>query len=272
MSNPPILAATVLLVRDVAAALEIFMVVRHQQIDFAGGAMVFPGGKVDAADMSSDVRSVVDGADSLGEQALGLRVAAIREAFEECGVLLARRHGSHALVSARDALELGERYRARLAHGELPLSEVAAREGIALACDLLVPFAHWITPEGMPKRFDTHFFLAAAPNEQLALHDGAESVDSAWVSPRVVLEDAASGRRTVVFPTRMNLERVASHRSVAAALDAAREAPVVTVLPVIDVEAGMLRIPADAGYSRSETNLADLLGMPSPFKPPQGES
>jgi 8-oxo-dGTP pyrophosphatase MutT (NUDIX family) len=261
-SRPP-LAATVLLLRDVAGALEVFMVVRHHEIDFAAGAMVFPGGKVDESDRPPHVGDVVSGASDLTDEDVAVRIAAIREAFEESGVLLARRSGATDVVSAAEALELGSRYRVALASGEISLSEVARREGLVLSCELLVPFAHWITPVGMPKRFDTHFFLAVAPNEQLAMHDGSESVDSTWTAPNAALTESDAGRLTIIFPTRMNLQKLARSRTVADALETAGRSRVVTVMPEVDLESGVLRIPADAGYDVTEASLADLLGTPA---------
>ena len=119
-----------------------------------------------------------------------------------------------------------------------------------LALDELVPYAHWITPEGMPKRFDTHFFLAAAPPEQVGAHDGLESTDSVWISPREALAGGDSGRFKLPFPTTRNLIKLARHRTVAAALDAARQDRIVTVMPVMTRLNGgrQLRIPAEAGY------------------------
>jgi len=129
----------------------------------------------------------------------------------------------------------------------------------------LVYFAHWITPERMPKRFDTHFFLAAAPPDQAAAHDGGESVDSVWIEPRLALAEADAGRRIIIFPTLRNLAKLARSHSVSEALGCAAREPVVTVLPWIEKgEAGLvLRIPEDAGY--------DVSAIPfQPPKPPAG--
>jgi len=243
MSEPkpePRLAATVLLVRDRPAGLEVFMVERHHQIDFATGALVFPGGKVDDADTDPRLRARCAGAEALDDAALALRVAAIRETFEECGVLLA-----HGLARAPAA--------------DPDFTGLVLRESLALACDRLVPFAHWITPEVVPKRFDTYFFLAAAPADQLALHDGRESVDSLWIAPAAALGEAEAGRRTIIYPTLMNLARLAQARDVADAFARAAAQPVVTVQPALAVGAGgkrELRIPADAGYPPLPPGLA----------------
>jgi hypothetical protein len=129
-------------------------------------------------------------------------------------------------------------------------AQILVQHDLVLALDLLVPYAHWITPEKMPKRFDTWFFLAAAPSEQVGAHDGKESTDSIWVSPREALEGGESGRFKLPFPTTRNLIRLGKQRSVAAALEHARQQPIVTVMPVMikDGDKRQLRIPAEAGY------------------------
>ncbi|MGD8833121.1 MAG: MBL fold metallo-hydrolase, partial [Pseudomonadales bacterium] len=175
----PVPAATILMLRDSPAGLEVFMVVRHHQIDFASGALVFPGGKADPADFDPDLDPHLDGA-LTDPDMRAIQVASIREAFEECGVLLARPEGSQALIGAERLATL-EAYRDRLHKGELTILEFLRTESLRLACDELVHFAHWITPPMVPKRFDTHFFLAAAPADHLAVHDGHESVDSVWI-------------------------------------------------------------------------------------------
>jgi hypothetical protein len=121
---------------------------------------------------------------------------------------------------------------------------------MVLALDELVPYAHWITPEGMPKRFDTWFFLAAAPPEQLGAHDGRESTDSIWVSPSEALEGGESGRFKLPFPTTRNLIRLGKQASVKAALEDSRGRSIVTVMPIMTKTATgrQLRIPLEAGY------------------------
>jgi 8-oxo-dGTP pyrophosphatase MutT (NUDIX family) len=243
MSEPrpsPRLAATVLLVRDRAAGLEVFMVERHHQIEFATGALVFPGGKVDPADADPSLRARCGESLASDDDARALRVAAIRETFEECGVLLARARGETRLFTSPRGVEADAEFAA-----------LVARQDLLLACDLLVPFAHWITPALVPKRFDTHFFIAAAPEDQLALHDGHESVDSVWISPEAALREAETGRRTIIYPTLMNLVRLAESRSVSDALERAKRQPIVTVQPAVARGADgkpALAIPEDAGY------------------------
>lgn len=260
MSQSPVTprpASTVLLLRDGPGGLEVFMVVRHHQIDFATGALVFPGGSVDPTDMDGRLRARTRGADGLDDLAFGFRVAAIREAFEESGVLLARPKGSDGFVDAARTSALVEAWAEPIEKGETTLAAMLQGEDLELAVDALVPFAHWITPPALAKRFDTHFFLAPAPVGQLARHDGRESVDSVWVRPADACAAADAGERTVIFPTRMNLEKLGRSDSVAAALETAAASPVVTVEPRVEVFDGgrIMRIPIEAGYGAAEVVL-----------------
>ncbi len=213
-------ASTILLLRDSTNRkgadgksrdeIEVFMMVRHYEIDFNSGALVFPGGSVDAGDQEIIANpALYSGGEGLDAGALSFRIAAIRETFEESGILLARPQGSKALVDAKRAGEIEAASRAALCESKTTFPEVLTDNGMLLALDELVPYAHWITPEGMPKRFDTWFFLAAAPPEQVGAHDGKESTDSIWVSPREALEGGESGRFKLPFPTTRNLIRLA---------------------------------------------------------------
>jgi 8-oxo-dGTP pyrophosphatase MutT (NUDIX family) len=251
--KPPRPASTILLLRDNAPQkeIEVFMMVRHYEIDFNSGALVFPGGSVDKGD--SEIIATPDlysGGEGLDAASLSFRIAAIRETFEESGILLARPRGSKALVEAKRAGEIEAAHRAALCEGKTSFARVLADNGMLLALDELVPYAHWITPEGMPKRFDTWFFLAAAPPEQAGAHDGKESTDSIWVSPREALEGGESGRFKLPFPTTRNLIRLGKQASVEAALDDSRGKQIVTVMPVMTRLNGgrQLRIPLEAGY------------------------
>jgi len=239
-------AATILLLRDGAEGLEVFMVVRHHAIDFATGALVFPGGRVDEHDQAFAAGGVPD---------MAFRIAAIRETFEECGVLLARPAGSDRLVDAAQLRFVEDEHRADLAAGRVRFDTVLTAHGLVPAVDLLVPFAHWITPAHQPKRYDTRFYLAAAPSEHLAVHDGHESVDSVWMTPARVLADTEAGRFKLVFATQMNLVRLGRSGTVAEAMEAARASDVVTVLPQMIKAEGMQRrlvIPVEAGYGGPE--------------------
>jgi 8-oxo-dGTP pyrophosphatase MutT (NUDIX family) len=254
MSKPEVLprpASTMLLLRQKASEFEIFMMVRHDQIDFASGALVFPGGSVDASDKDVVARPELFSGGGISDPILlGLRVAALRETFEESGILLARPQGSGDLISAERASQVEAAHREALCEGKIKFPDILAQAKLVLALDLLVPYAHWITPAGLPKRFDTHFFLALAPADQVGAHDGKESVDSVWVSPRAALEGATTGRFKLLFPTTRNLIKLGKQASAAAAITSARADKIVTVLPEILNEDGRrkLKIPAEAGY------------------------
>jgi 8-oxo-dGTP pyrophosphatase MutT (NUDIX family) len=252
-------AATIMLLRDGPAGIEVFMVVRHHQIDFAAGALVFPGGRVEEADHDIAVGECPN-PDGLSIKALAFRVAAIRETFEECGVLLARAQGSDAqgsdqLIDAATLKRLEDQHRAALNAGSIGFDAVLGSEGLLPATDLLVHFAHWITPSQQPKRYDTHFFLAEAPAEHLAVHDGREAVESIWITPAQALADTEAGRFKLVFATAKNLEKLGRAGSVREALATARAATVVTVQPKgtrIEGAKRLLRIPEEADYGGSE--------------------
>ena len=170
-------ASTILLLRDGAGGeIEVFMMVRHYEIDFNSGALVFPGGSVDKGDQEIISRpELYSGGEGLDAATLSFRIAAIRETFEESGILLARPRGSATSIDAKRAGEVEAASRTALCEAKTTFLKVLTDNGVSLALDELVPYAHWITPEGMPKRFDTWFFLAAAPPEQAGAHDGKES-------------------------------------------------------------------------------------------------
>jgi 8-oxo-dGTP pyrophosphatase MutT (NUDIX family) len=260
-------ASTVLLLRDGPSGLEVLMVTRNVASDFAGGALVFPGGRVDVTD--GDVATLgrcraVPAADAT---AMAFRVAAVRETFEEAHVLLARSKGSDRPLSAQEVDELETDLRMALGR-EPSFVDLIGTGDIELATDLLVPFAHWVTPVGPPKRFDTHFFLAPAPEDQIAAHDGHEAVETTWISAERAIAESTAKRITLVFATLMNLTKLARSSDIETALDAARSDPIVTVCPeLIETAAGkLLRIPAAAGYGITEmhANLTARAWVPRP--------
>lgn len=242
MSSPvtPLPSATLLLLRDGAGGLEVLMTARHEDAGFAAGALVFPGGKVDPEDLR--LAPHVRGLKGLPDEEAAARVAALRETFEESGLLLLRRRGAAALLDAAEAAEL--------ATSGADFATLASRAEFEAAGDLLLPYGHWITPLDRPKRFDTRFYAAAFESDQIARHDGRENVESRWCDPAEVVRDGEAGRAKLVFATRLNLLRLARSASVADALAAARAQPVVTVCPeFVKTPAGpRVRIPVEAGY------------------------
>jgi len=233
----PVPAATLLLMRDGAEGIEVLLTTRHDGAGFAAGATVFPGGKVEPSDHKRD---------GAGD---AYRVAAIRETFEECGILLAGRAADRVMLTGVALSELLAR--------QSSVSDFSAfidRAELTLATDLLVPFAHWITPADQPKRFDTHFFLAPAPADQVALHDGREATIVHWLTPDGAISAARRGEIKLVLPTRLNLLKLGRSKTVAEALDTARRSEIVTVQPEIveTAEGPAFRIPAAAGYGVTE--------------------
>jgi 8-oxo-dGTP pyrophosphatase MutT (NUDIX family) len=214
-------AATVMLLRDAErGGIEVLMVRRATSAVFAAGRYVFPGGAVDDADRAPDIAASVDGLDDrtasglLGIDAGGLAfwVAAIRECFEEAGVLLARTAAGAAFTVDGD-----ERWAVH--RGELSMVELCRRHAVVLDAPALRYVSHWITPAGYtPRRFDTRFFLAAIPPGQDGRHDDIELVDSRWVRPGDALAAARRGDLVLLEPTAANLQLIEGCESVASAL------------------------------------------------------
>ncbi|HTO71907.1 MAG TPA: NUDIX hydrolase [Myxococcota bacterium] len=265
MPVEPVPAATVMLLRDSAAGPEVLLLERHAKSEFLPSAYVFPGGRVEADDHALADRVV--GLDAAGasravgtvprEQALGFFVAAIRETFEECGILLARRRGESALVDAAHAAELA-RHRLAVQSGEASFRALVLREDLLLAADRLAAHAHWITPEDSPRRFDTVFFAAETPAGHEALHDGVELTDHVWLRPEQGLAEYRAGRRQMILPTWANLETLCGFARSSDALAESHKRTLVPILPVLTQRDGVRRIeiPRGSGYPTVE----ELLG------------
>jgi 8-oxo-dGTP pyrophosphatase MutT (NUDIX family) len=248
------LAATLLLLRDTAAGFEVLMITRHAETVFAGGAAVFPGGRLDPEDSAPALLRHCRALPGIDAAQMALRVCAIRETFEEAGLLLARRRGQEQLLSGAELASVQEELLLRLGH-PADFTELVIEGGLDLATDLLVPFAHWITPEIRPRRYDTYFYLAPAPAAQEARHDGHEAVDSIWIAPGQAADDGAAQRVKMIFATRFNLQKLARSATSAAAFAAARVDKIVTVTPEYrETPRGLMWcIPIEAGYGIAET-------------------
>jgi 8-oxo-dGTP pyrophosphatase MutT (NUDIX family) len=231
-------ASTVVLLRPTASRFDVFLVRRHDKVAFMGGAHVFPGGRVDAADAW------------LGDEN-AYRVAAVRELFEEAGVLLARR-GNGAGIDLDDAAEAERfrQYRPALASGSLALRDVVERERLELDLDALTWFAHWVTPEIEIKRFDTRFFVAVAPAGQHPVHDDSETTHSEWMDPTTAVERCRREEIALPPPTWTTLRTLARFRRVEDVISWARSRPVVRVQPgfIKTDEVTMLTLPGDPTY------------------------
>ncbi len=245
---PAVPAATILLVRQ-AEAMEVLMVRRHHEIDFMSGALVFPGGKLSADDADPAWLKLIDAPAGISDTERALRIASVREAFEESGILLARQTSGGPLAP-NAALDGLHHLRDDIAAGKASFRAMIEKAGLILALDTLAPFAHWITPENVPKRYDTYFFIAAAPEDQVEACDGGEAVEAVWLAPDQALAEGRSGKWQIVFPTRLNIEMLAETKSVDAAIAASHARKIVTVLPKTVVKDGkrLLSIPEDAGY------------------------
>jgi 8-oxo-dGTP pyrophosphatase MutT (NUDIX family) len=217
-------AATVMLIRDAEGGdgIEVFMLRRTGNAAFGAGMYVFPGGRVDEADGAADIARFCRGLDDSAASArlgidhggLAYWIAAVRECFEEAGVLLAdRRDGG--------PLQLRDEDRHAVHAGELGLVELCRRDDLVLEMSTTHYIAHWVTPAGEPRRFDTRFFVSAAPPDQEPLHDDKETVDSLWVQPSAALRMHAAGELTMMPPTIANLRFLEPHATVEAALRAA---------------------------------------------------
>jgi 8-oxo-dGTP pyrophosphatase MutT (NUDIX family) len=231
---PAVDSSTVMVLRDTVAGIEVLMLERHLDSDFVGGAFVFPGGKVDQADVLdvelwSGINPTVeaDRMNTAPEVALSLYVAAVRETFEEGGLLFAHRHNRPVTERDLDS-DSFKAARARLNSRteSWDWSEWLRTENLVLDLGALTWWSWWVTPEGIHRRFDTRFFAALAPSDQTAAHDEVETVHSTWTTPGRALDAAAAGTAMVILPTRKNLEQLSEHGTARAALEwAAQRVP-----------------------------------------------
>ena len=237
LPETPRAAATVVLLRDSTAGPEVLLLRRNAQASNMAGVYVFPGGKLDADDATLDADTHLDQPhatlhanlnepDTHSATAAGLYVAALREALEECGLLLAEPLGGTSAVNATRA-------RAMLREGQ-PFAQVLGALQLRLQTRQLAPWSRWVTPLAPTmgtRRFDTRFFVAQAPADQTALHDNEETTDSVWLAPRAALEQYRDGRIDLAPPQIMSLAHLARHASGACVLDAARRQPPPLILP-----------------------------------------
>jgi len=243
------------------SVLQVLMVRRNLRSDFVGGAYVFPGGAVDAADGGTVAgatcvgRTDAEASALLGLHAGGLAywVAALRETFEEAGLLLATRAGGPALL-AGDAEEEARFVAARAAvnAGTRRFLDLCRDEKLHLLVGGVHYFAHWITPKGAPRRYDTRFFVAAAPAGQIAAHDAGETIAETWIAPAEALARHRAGTIEIIFPTIRNLQAISrfanSAALLAAAADASRAVPTIEPRVVADGNGVRILLPGDEGY------------------------
>lgn len=263
-------AATLLLLRERAAEVEVLMMRRGQALRFMGGMWVFPGGRVDPSDCTPAAAALVpadvepaqgrlcaiDGEPLPGSLALGLRVAACRETFEEAGLLLVRRRDGRP-VAPGDLRPLhAERERVTRTPGGF--TDLLAAAGLLLDVGQLVYWSHWITPSHEPRRFDTRFFARSMPPGQWASVDRRESTDLAWLTPRDACHAAERGEMQLAPPTLLTLEDLdeahTHHGGVTAMLAAERGRATPPVMPRIRVESSTMHVllPWDPAYAQAQ--------------------
>jgi 8-oxo-dGTP pyrophosphatase MutT (NUDIX family) len=255
-------AATVTLVRDTPQGIEVLMMQRNFQSVFVPGAYVFPGGAVDKHDASPEITALCRGLDDaqasrkLGISSGGLAywVAAIRESFEEAGILLAcNEHGEIVTLDDSTRAARFHAYRRRVEHGEHPLSDMLRDEGLHLPLNEISYFSHWITPVGAPRRYDTRFFVAAAPAAQKPLHDSGETIDHAWLRPGVALDLHKQKKFDMRTPTVHTLRVFAEHDSVASLLNVLRDLGDIPVMEPRIAASGRRVLPGDPEYAAAGT-------------------
>lgn len=261
-------AATVILLRDrTEGPFDVFLMRRRQSQDFMGGAHVFPGGRLDETDedpgladylggfCAADARRLLQEPDLPEATALGLFLAAIRETFEEAGVLLARcATGQPVDLAAPGAAERFASYRLELHERRTTLTDLARREGILYAADLLIPYSHWITPATEPRRFDTRFFLARLPERQAAVHDRMELTESCWMTTGSALADQEAGRIALMPPSLKTIEELHAFSCIEPLFASARSQRIHTILPEAfwTADSFGVRLPNDSEYTLDE--------------------
>jgi 8-oxo-dGTP pyrophosphatase MutT (NUDIX family) len=237
-------AATVVVLRDAAKGMEVYLVKRSRAVDFMAGAHVFPGGRLDKTDSSAAACSLLSAGTAalqqrLGEplpptHAAGLFVAAIRETFEEAGLLFGQLGAGWKMSDARHAVAGGAQF----------TTMVERLDGAALA-----PWVRWVTPEISPKRFDARFFLARAPEGQVPRVDGREAIEGLWITPAEAMARWEDGSMLLAPATAKSVEMLTAYSTVAGALESAAKRPPPVAMPVVwnDKETGRayISLPGD---------------------------
>ncbi len=227
------------------AGITVFLVRRHARSEFAPDVFVFPGGSVVPEDREAErlpglcapLAYEYENRDERTALGQGFRVAALRECFEEAGVLLARR-GNTSLSLSGDDVDRFAAYRDAVTDRSSTLAAIARQEGLTLASDELLYWAHWITPEAFPRRFDTHFFFAAMPPGQQAAHDHLETTESVWITPEEALRRFAQGSLPLVFATEHQLRALSGLPDIAAARLRFGARPPETIMPRVAQQDG----------------------------------
>ena len=253
-------AATIILIRDVSSVSEVFMIKRATKSNF-GGAWVFPGGKVDNEDSENNILDYCQGLDdkqassilSLNEGGLGYWVACVRECFEESGVLLAYRENGHLFKPSLDEKIILNDLRRQLNDDSIVFIDILKKLNLRLALDRILYLSHWVTPKIESRRYSTRFFITSIANDQEAIHDGYEAVDSLWIKIEKALNDYEQGTFPIIMPTIKNLEAIAGYPSTLSILEDKESilpSDILTIVPKFFFEKGKLvgLLPGDTGY------------------------
>jgi 8-oxo-dGTP pyrophosphatase MutT (NUDIX family) len=254
-------AATVILIRPSKDGdWEIFLARRHQKQTFMAGAYVFPGGQLEETDNNPQLKNYIKTADVFdpcrllqdsslpGEKALGFFIAAIRETFEEAGILLGgKTTGNFVSFHDEKVLKRFNDYRHQLNASQITLAEIAQKEKISFFPDALIPYAHWITPEFEKKRFSTRFFLAKLPPNQTPVADAIELTKSLWVTPQEALEMHREQKIILMPPTFKTIEELSAFRDIDELFSAAKTKIIYPILP--QLAGNILKLPHDPEYS-----------------------
>jgi 8-oxo-dGTP pyrophosphatase MutT (NUDIX family) len=254
-------AATVILIRPSKDGdWEIFLARRHQKQTFMAGAYVFPGGQLEETDNNPQLKNYIKTADVFdpcrllqdsslpGEKALGFFIAAIRETFEEAGILLGgKTTGNFVSFHDEKVLKRFNDYRYQLNASQITLAEIAQKEKISFFPDALIPYAHWITPEFEKKRFSTRFFLAKLPPNQTPVADAIELTESLWVTPQEALEMHREQKIILMPPTFKTIEELSAFRDIDELFSAAKTKIIYPILP--QLAGNILKLPHDPEYS-----------------------
>jgi len=253
-------ASTLLLLKDINSSIEVFMIKRASKTNF-GGAWVFPGGKIDKEDLDSEILNLCHGLDdkkasillNIESNGLPYWVACLRECFEESGILLAYREDGSDFNPDDKESDLLNILRGSLNNGKISFTDVLREFNLKLSVDKLIYLSHWITPEIETRRYSTRFFVASITDNQKAIHDGYEAVDSLWVKIEQGLEEYNQGKFPIIMPTIKNLELVSGYESTFSLINDKKmiePKDIPPIEPKFFIEDGKLvgLLPGDIGY------------------------
>jgi len=239
-------ATTIILLReDHSKGFEVFLLKRHEKSSFMAGNYVYPGGRIDREDhnleicpsckgISPEQAQQVLGGTLSPDESLAYWIAGIRELFEEAGVLLAYdRQGNPFILKNPEEKERFFNYRDLLQKGKMSLCQLAQQEQLLLALDQLYYYAHWITPEARPQRFDTYFFIARHPIGQEAIHDQKETTAGTWIIPREALKENLTGEVILSPPTLKTLEDLSRFKTIDEAFESLEGKEIHAILPIL---------------------------------------